>query len=40
MYARVTMLEVDPLRIDIDEAVELFRRDVYPALYKQPGYTM
>jgi hypothetical protein len=38
MFARVTMLEVDPLRIDIEDAVALFRRDVYPELREQPGY--
>ena len=38
MFARVTMLEVDPLRIDVDDAVALFRRDVYPELHEQPGY--
>jgi hypothetical protein len=38
MYARVTMLEVDPLRIDIDDAVALYRRDVLPELHEQPGY--
>ena len=38
MYARVTMLEIDPLRIDIEDAVALYSRDVLPELREQPGY--
>jgi hypothetical protein len=38
MYARVTMLEIDPLRIDMDDAVALYARDVVPVLCQQRGY--
>jgi heme-degrading monooxygenase HmoA len=32
------MAEIDPVRMGIDEAVELFRESVIPALHEQPGY--
>ena len=38
MYSRVTQLEVDTLRVGIDEAVELFRAEVAPRLQQQDGY--
>ena len=38
MYARVTQLEIDTTRIDMDEAVRLFRAEVLPALRDQEGY--
>ncbi len=38
MYARVTLLEIDILRIGTDSAVELYRREVMPELKLQPGY--
>jgi heme-degrading monooxygenase HmoA len=38
MIARATMAEIDPVRMSIDEAVELFRTSVVPALHEQPGY--
>jgi heme-degrading monooxygenase HmoA len=38
MHTRVTLLEVDVLRHDLDEAVERFRADVLPALREQEGY--
>jgi heme-degrading monooxygenase HmoA len=38
MFSRVTLLEVDTMRMGIDEAVELFRREVLPALREQDGY--
>jgi heme-degrading monooxygenase HmoA len=38
MYARVTLLEIDVLRVDIDDAVASFEADVLPALREQPGY--
>jgi heme-degrading monooxygenase HmoA len=38
MVARATMAEIDPVRMGIDEAVELFRDSVLPALHEQPGY--
>lgn len=38
MFARLTLLEIDTLRIDTGSAVELFRNEVLPALEQQPGY--
>lgn len=38
MYARLTLLEIDTLRVSVDDAVELFREAILPDLQKQPGY--
>ena len=38
MIARATMAEIDPVRMSIGDAVELFRQSVVPALHEQPGY--
>ena len=38
MYSRVTLLEVDTLRIDMDAAVALFRDSVVPGLREHEGY--
>jgi heme-degrading monooxygenase HmoA len=38
MHARVTLLEIDPVRIAMDDAVEVFRGEVLPALREQPGF--
>jgi heme-degrading monooxygenase HmoA len=38
VYARVTLLEIDTVRIDLDEAVELYRREVFPSLRDMDGY--
>ena len=38
MIARATMAEIDPVRMSIDDATELFRSSVLPALHEQPGY--
>jgi hypothetical protein len=38
MYARVTTLEIDTLRVDMHEAVALFHERVLPELREQPGY--
>jgi hypothetical protein len=38
MFARLTLLEIDTLRIDTAAAVELFRRDILDELRRQPGY--
>lgn len=38
MVARATMAEIDPVRMSIDDAVELFRESVMPALHDQSGY--
>jgi hypothetical protein len=38
MFSRVTQLEIDTLRIDIDEAVAMYREEIVPMLEDQPGY--
>ena len=38
MIARATIAEIDPVRMSIDQAVELFRDSVVPALHEQAGY--
>jgi len=38
MYSRVTLLEIDTVRVDIDDAAELFRTEVAPRLAEQEGY--
>lgn len=38
VYARVTTVEIDPIRIDIAEAVEMYENDVVPALRELDGY--
>jgi hypothetical protein len=38
VYSRVTLLEVDTVRVDIDSAVELFGERVLPQLREQDGY--
>ncbi len=38
MYARVTLIEIDPVRIGIDDAITLFRDQVLPRLATEPGY--
>jgi hypothetical protein len=38
MYARVTQLEIDTTRIDMDTAVRMFRDEVLPQLRDQEQY--
>jgi heme-degrading monooxygenase HmoA len=38
MFARVTLLEVDTLRVDMEVAVDLFRQTVLPRLRELDGY--
>jgi heme-degrading monooxygenase HmoA len=38
VIARVTVAEIDPVRMSVDDAVELFRESVVPALHEQDGY--
>lgn len=38
MVARVTLAELDPVRMSIEEAVEVFRDSVVDALRGQDGY--
>ena len=38
MYARVTLLEVDVVRTDMDGVLERYRSEVLPTIQSQPGY--
>lgn len=38
MIARVTLAEIDAVRMSVDDAVALFRDSVLPALREQAGY--
>ena len=38
MIARVTLAEIDAVRMSVDQAVALFRDSVVPALREQDGY--
>ena len=38
MYSRVTQLEVDTLRVDPDEALEIYEREVVPLMREEEGY--
>jgi heme-degrading monooxygenase HmoA len=38
MYARVTLIEIDTLRISVAKALESFKEQVIPAVKKQAGY--
>ena len=38
MYARTTLLEIDTVRISLDDAVTQFEDLVLPRLWEQPGF--
>jgi heme-degrading monooxygenase HmoA len=38
MIARVTTADIDTVRTSVEDAVEVFRESVLPALHEQPGY--
>ena len=38
MYSRVTLLEIDTMRVGVGEALELFKDEVLPALREQEGF--
>ncbi len=38
MFARVTLLEIDTMRVGIDEAASLFREQVMPRMREEDGY--
>lgn len=38
MYGRVTTLEVDTIRVGMDEALALYRSEFVPRLQEQEGY--
>ena len=38
MFARITLFEIDTLRISLDDALERFKELVIPEIRKQDGY--
>ena len=38
MYSRVTLLDVDTIRTDVDEVLEQFKDGVMPRVREVPGY--
>jgi heme-degrading monooxygenase HmoA len=38
MIARTTVAEIDPIRMSVDQAIELFQDSVVPALHEQDGF--
>jgi heme-degrading monooxygenase HmoA len=38
MIARTTTADIDTVRMSVEDAVEVFRESVLPALHGQPGY--
>jgi heme-degrading monooxygenase HmoA len=38
MIARITLFEIDTLRISLDDALEMFRKLIVPETRKQEGY--
>jgi heme-degrading monooxygenase HmoA len=38
MFARVTLVEIDTVRMDMDAALEVFEASVLPEVRHQPGY--
>ena len=38
MFSRVTLLDIDTLRTDVDEALEQFKNDIMPRVREVPGY--
>ena len=39
MYARTTLLEIDTMRVSLDEALAAFETSVVPRLQDQPGFS-
>ena len=38
MFSRVTLLEIDTLRVDIDDILDRFQTEVMPRVRELPGY--
>jgi len=38
MYSRVTLLEIDTLRVSVEETAARFRAEILPLLEERPGY--
>ena len=39
MFARLTLLEIDTVRVDMDAAVQVFMDEVLPEVRQLPGYS-
>lgn len=39
MFARVTLLEIDTVRVSVDDALAIFEEEVMPGLRQQPGFS-
>ena len=38
MVARVTLAEVDTMRMRLEDAIDVYKESVLPALHEQPGF--
>ena len=38
MYSRVTLLEIDTLRVEIDDVLERFENEILPRVRELPGF--
>jgi hypothetical protein len=38
MYSRVTLLEIDTLRVDVDDVVARFEGEILPRVHELPGF--
>lgn len=38
MYSRVTLLDIDTLRVEIDDVLERFETEIMPRVREMPGY--
>ncbi len=38
MYSRVTLLEIDTLRVDLDDVVARFEGEILPRVHELPGF--
>ena len=38
MYSRVTLLEIDTLRVDVDDVVARFEEEILPRVRELPGF--
>ena len=38
MYSRVTLLDIDTLRVDMDDVLERYETEILPQVKEMPGY--
>jgi hypothetical protein len=38
VYSRVTLLEIDTLRVDVDEVIARFEEEILPRIHELPGF--